>query len=320
MKNCKKVNEHGIALITVLALLSTVSILVASAIAVSQYSAAETDTFSSLQRSALEAESAMNRVICLLLADRSRNADRKLGNASETSEERFLADGTIHHVMVGERSVTIQIFDAIAGLDISGRNPSRHLRDKRLEKDNLREQFLAQLADYVDADDLTSPGGMEVPQYRAAGIPVLPRNRPLQFREELFWLPAAEKFYPPAENGILEAVRLIPPEKLRPLSGRPNLYSTPVAVIAEKCILTPEEEDMLRKAFLLWRTKKQPLQENLPASVSSKLEVNFSSRESGVYSISIDTSSEETPGVCLRAAIRLTVGDIYLEYYDFFYF
>ena len=157
MKNCKKVNEHGIALITVLALLSTVSILVASAIAVSQYSAAETDTFSSLQRSALEAESAMNRVICLLLADRSRNADRKLGNASETSEERFLADGTIHHVMVGERSVTIQIFDAIAGLDISGRNPSRQLRDKRLEKDNLREQFLAQLADYVDADDLTSP-------------------------------------------------------------------------------------------------------------------------------------------------------------------
>lgn len=320
MKNDKTEKEQGIAFITVLALLSTVSILVASAIAVSQYSAAETDTFLSMQRSALEAESAMNRVICLLLADRSRNTDRKLGTPADTPEERFSADGTIHHVMAGERSVSVQIFDAIAGLDISGRNPLRQLRDRRLEKDHRREQFLAQVADYVDADGLLSPGGMEASQYRAAGIPVLPRNRPLQFREELLWIPGAEKFYPPSGNGILEAVRLIPPEKLRPLSGRPNLYSTPVSVIAELCVLTQEEEAMLRDAFLLWRTRKQPLQENLPASVIGKLEMNLSSRESGVYSIVVDTASEEIPGVRLRAVIRPAAGDRYLEYYEFFYF
>lgn len=54
---------------------------------------------------------------------------------------------------------------------------------------------------------------MESQHYRSAGVPVLPRNRPLQFREELLWLPGAGKLYPPSENGVLDAIRLIPPEK-----------------------------------------------------------------------------------------------------------
>ena len=61
MAGGRKRRERGVALVTVMALIDSIGVLVASAVAISQYSAAETDTFASLQRSALEAESAANR-------------------------------------------------------------------------------------------------------------------------------------------------------------------------------------------------------------------------------------------------------------------
>lgn len=58
MAGGRKRRERGVALVTVMALIASIGVLVASAVAISQYSAAETDTLASLQRSALEAESA----------------------------------------------------------------------------------------------------------------------------------------------------------------------------------------------------------------------------------------------------------------------
>lgn len=138
---------------------------------------------------------------------------------------------------------------------------------------------------------------MESQHYRSAGVPVLPRNRPLQFREELLWLPGAGKLYPPSENGVLDAIRLIPPEKLRALTGRPNLYATPAAVIAERCTLTAEESEQLRNALDLWREKRLPLAESR-LRPCRKLEMNFSTRESGAYTIQADASSPGKIRVC----------------------
>lgn len=94
MAGGRKRRERGVALVTVMALIASIGVLVASAVAISQYSAAETDTLASLQRSALEAESAANRTLCLLLADRAKNADRRLGAEPDGTAERFLADGS----------------------------------------------------------------------------------------------------------------------------------------------------------------------------------------------------------------------------------
>ena len=271
-----------------------------------------------MQRSALEAESAANRTLCLLLADRAKNADRRLGAETDGTAERFLADGTEHTVTAGERTVSVRIFDAVAGLDLAGRNPARQLTNPKLAKDEPREELIARLEDYADSDDLAKPGGMESQHYRSAGVPVLPRNRPLQFREELLWLPGAGKLYLPSENGVLDAIRLIPPEKLRALTGRPNLYATPAAVIAERCALTAEESEQLRNALDLWRQKRLPLAESLPPGLAGKLEMNFSTRESGAYTIQADASSPENPGVRLRVTVRPVTGSRSFEYYEFF--
>lgn len=320
MASSRKQRERGVALVTVMALIASIGVLVASAVAISQYSVAETNTSCSLQRSALEAESAVNRTLCLLLADRTKNANRKLGMKIDGTAERFLADGTEHSISVDDRMVSVRIFDAVAGLDLSGRNPARQLSNPKLTKDEARERLIACLKDYIDSDDLATPGGMESQHYRSMGIPILPRNRSLQFREELLWLPGAGKLYPPSENGVLEAIRLIPPEKLHALTGRPNLYATPIAVIAEQCGLTAEELEQLQNALDLWQKNQIPLAENLPPGLVGKLEMNFSTRESGIYTIQADTSSLENPGVRLRATVRPITGSKYFEYYELFFY
>ena len=170
MAGGRKRRERGVALVTVMALIASIGVLVASAVAISQYSAAETDTLASLQRSALEAESAANRTLCLLLVDRAKNADRRLGAETDGAAERFLADGTEHTVTAGERTVSVRIFDAVAGLDLAGRNPARQLTNPKLAKDEPREELIARPGAYAFLLHFRQKGPrLRVPVHRLRG-------------------------------------------------------------------------------------------------------------------------------------------------------
>lgn len=310
--------ENGVALITVLALMATLGVLAASAVAISSYATAETDTFTSMQRSILEAESAANRTLCLLLSDRARHADRGLG-AVDPEGERFSADGTKHEFLVNGRPATVRIFDAVSGIDVSGRTPARQLFPSQ-EQNEAREALSARLADYTDGDGLVRDSGMEAPHYRAAGIPELPRNRPLQFREELLWIPGASELFPADESGRLNPARLIAPEGLRPLSGRPNFYAADPPEIAARCRLTILEAERLEQAFALWRAERKPFTETLPPGLFGKAELHYSVRESGAYTIVVDTAMPDHPGCRLSVTVRPSANARMIEYYEFFHF
>lgn len=310
--------ESGVALIAVLALMTMLGVLAASAVAVSRYSAAETDTFCSMQRSILEAESAANRTLFLLLSDRAKHADRKLGEPTP-GEERFLADGTKHEFTVNDRPVTVRIFDAVSGLDVSGREPARRLFSPQ-ERSEAQETWSARLDDYTDADGLVRNGGMESSHYRAAGIPELPRNRPLQFREELLWIPGTADLFPADASGRFSEVRLIAPEGLRPLSGRASLYAASPEEIATRCLAGESETEQLRHAFEAWRAERRPLSETLSPGLLGKLELNYSVRESGAYTIVADTASPDNPGCRLSVTVRPSATARMIEYYEFFHF
>jgi len=311
--------EHGIALIAVLALIATMGLLAASAVAISRYSAAEVDTFTSLQRSALDAESAANRALCLLLSDRSAHADRQLGEPDASGEERFLADGTTHEFLINGRPVTVRIFDAASGIDISGNNPARQLSTAFPSKkqDQALETLADCLRDYVDRDELVRTNGMEAPRYRAAGIPELPRNQPLQFREELLWIPEGADRIPANSSGCLDRVRIIAPEGLPPLSGRPNLYAENPAGIANRCQLNEEETGQLIHSLKLWKNERKPLSTTLPPGLFGRLKIYYSVRESGIYTIAVDTASPEYPGGRFRMTIRPSAVEFMIEYYEF---
>lgn len=313
--------ESGVALITVLALMAMLGVLAASAVAVSRYSAAETDTFSSMQRSVLEAESVANRTLFLLLSDRAKYADRKLGEPTPGGE-RFLADGTKHEFTVNGRPVTVRIFDAVSGIDLSGRNPSARLTPffSSKECNEALEILATRLDDYTDADELVRNGGMESPHYRAAGVPELPRNRPLQFREELLWIPGAAELFPADSTGRLGAIRLIAPEGLRPLAGRESLYASAPEEIAARGLLSVPETELLAHALEAWRSGRKPLAETLPPGLAGKLELHYSVRESGAYTIVADTASPDNPGCRLSVTVRPSANARVIEYYEFFHF
>lgn len=84
------------------------------------------------------------------------------------------------------------------------------------------------LQDYVDSDSLLKLNGMEKPEYLQQNLINLPRNRSMQYREEVLLIPGSETFFKPDGSGRLSSVRLIAPKGVSPIGGRPSLYSTPI--------------------------------------------------------------------------------------------
>lgn len=312
--------ERGIALIAVLVLVLCIGVLAASAVTLSQFSAAEVDTFCSLQRSAYRLESALNRIVLLLARDRQQYADRSPENADYRQTERFMADGVIHRLEVDAETVQFRITDAASGVDISGTAPSRQLRNREWNNAEDRERWLRLLAcldDYADRDEFVRENGMERMHYRENGIPALPRNNVLQFREELRWIPGASAFFPPGPDGLLTPVRIIPPPKLRAIAGRPNLYAATPEWIIVLARLTEQEGEALKESLRLWVHERRPLAETMPPGISGKLSVAFSTRETGIYTISVQGGNTEQPTGRLSATLELNANPRRLEYYSF---
>ena len=110
---------------------------------------------------------------------------------------------------------------------------------------------------------------------------------------------------------------MIAPERMRTLAGRPNLYATPVALLAERCRLNRQEAALLQTSLRQWQEAGIPLQESLPPSVWSKLSSYFSTMESGLYTIRIKGANPEYPAATLSATIQLNSYSPKLEFYEF---
>ena len=327
----RKKSEQGIALVTTLGILAVVSLLAASAVVLSQYAEKDSYTFSSFTRSSYIAEGAVNRLYWLILNDRKKYPQRNIDvsdDALQDDEERYLADGTprVFEDYYGER-VKYEIRDAVGGMDVSGSMPQRDLIALigNLEKDSVERQKLEmignRLQDYVDGDDLVKLHGMERSEYLQANLINLPRNRPFQYREEMLLIPGIRDICQPDDSGRLTSIRLIAPKGLQPIGGRPNLYSSSVSQIASRCRLTDLEASELEQAFSEWSKSKTPLKKSLPPGFLKRLEMYYGTSESGFYTVLIDTSSEQQPGMRLAVTFRSQFGNsAQLEFYEYMFY
>ena len=327
----RKKSERGIALVTTLGILAVVSLLAASAVVLSQYAEKDSYTFSSLTRSSYIAEGAANRLYWLILNDRKKYPQRNIDisdDALQEDEERYLADGTPHlfEDYYGEK-VKYEIRDAVGGMDVSGSMPQRDLIAFMgdLEKDSAERERLEmignRLQDYVDSDDLVKLHGMEQGEYLQANLINLPRNRPFQYREEMLLIPEIQQLCQPDNSGRLTSIRLIAPQGLQPIGGRPNLYSSSISQIASRCRLTDMETAELEQAFTEWNKNKTPLKKTLPSGFLKRLEMYYGTSESGFYTVLIDTSSEQQPGIRLAVTFRSQFGNSsQLEFYEYMFY
>ncbi len=286
--------ESGAALIAVLSILLVISLLVASSLTISQitsYISAET---SNRVTSAYSAEGAGARILWLLMKDKENNPERELGaekkeEEGEEGEERFLADGTKHSFTFNDMEVEVAIYDMASGTDVSGQNPAEKLKKTEEDFKDLEEsyedyqEFLDCLSDYIDSDPFVRLNGAEKNEYAEQKKPLLPRNRPLQFREELLWVQKATDFFKPDENGIFSEVQIIPLKGMQKIVGKKSIFSVSKNELMKDCGMTPEEAASVIEAREKWEKDKELLSENLDENIMEKLKGKYSFKESGFY-------------------------------------
>jgi len=167
----RKSHESGVALISVLCMIFTGSLLVMMTLMISQ-----TGTFSliphiEMQHSMYIAEGVSNRVQWLISADRAKNISESqnmfnISRESET-EERFLPDGMSHSIDFHGELVSVTIYDTISGIDLSANSYRSSLQNYVSESSDDEELsdnisvLSAKIADYIDSDDVVSTDGME---------------------------------------------------------------------------------------------------------------------------------------------------------------
>ena len=121
MATRSKTKERGIALVTVLLLLSAFSLLTAATIAIGLYAVLEVDSAGKRSRDYYHAEGALNRAIFLLRNDLTLYPDRTLGEHEYKgffAKPRYLADGVEREMTIGEHSWQWRIWDASSGMAV----------------------------------------------------------------------------------------------------------------------------------------------------------------------------------------------------------
>ena len=322
-------HEKGIALVSVLGMLATFMLLTAVIVALSQTQRYTVSTSTQLGDSVYRSESAVNRTIWLLMNDRAVFPDRTLKKESEQllRRERFQADGQPRFFLVDETAVEVVIRDMNAGITLSGYNPgaafnflTARLNDNPTLKQHF-DPFRDRLMDYTDSDELLRPNGMECADYETMKLQPLPRNAPLQFREEILWIPGSEYFIRPDSGGRLTDINLIPPRGLRFTAGRPHFFSASLELIQNKCDFTDRELETiaeLRQQIIAGASSIEEAFSHYPLWYET-LKKQFSFTESAYYTLEAKISPQEKiPSRRLFVSLRLssTLGEQNIQFYE----
>lgn len=286
-------NEQGSALIIVLCIILVISVLVASAVSMSQMSNYFSKIASDRGLSSYYAEGASSRIVWLLLNDKKKNGNPSLidFNYEEQTGERYLADGSPRSVYAYGADATAIIEDLASGIDISGSNPATNLTqvkgDSELASDvDDQVRFIDKVKDYVDKDVFVRHYGAEKNEYEDWGMPNLPRNADFQFREEIMLIPGCKKFYPADKYGQMSDFQVITLNGLQDIRASKKNFVGVSRNVLLRDGFTPEQVKDILSVRKRWQEEKGSLrswlENNLPKEVVAKL-YQYSFQASGFY-------------------------------------
>ena len=299
-----KEGERGIALISVLALIFTGGILTGAMVMIAQVYALDTAANLKLMRAGYIAEGATNRVIWLVAADRANYSEASPGETdyADYATERFFADSLRRTLDYYGTEVIYYIEDAVSGIDVSTaenlNNAFFQLQAHELDS-TLSDRLTPLLdvyTDYVDSDDDPGNDGMESDDYAADGRAPLPRNAPLQFREELYYLPGFTEVFPVGKDGRYTAFRLISLIDSVDMSGLPALLTAPAWLIRAYAGYTEEEAQDIMEAIAEYKEDRGKLSDKLEGTTLQNLLQYFALDESGIYTIRVQVNPTTAGG------------------------
>lgn len=350
----KHKRERGSALLPVLAMILSASLIVTMIISLSQYDAYTSSAQMDLQRSMYILEGAGNRAQWLISAELSLNPTTSAADfdASQYDYERFLPDGRPHIIDYYGTPVCITISDATSGLDlgtgfITTLNSMRQNHDTDTEYTDKIDRIIAVLTDYTDSGDELSTDGMEYYDYGDLGMEPLPRNAPMAFKEELFYIRELTDIFPPDKYGRLSSIRVIPPpntqrssivpqtttggggnrgrrQSANPFSRNPSIFSVTDSYL--KSIWLEDSEILsIREAISRYYSDGTPITDTLDALLFAKIQNRFSWTPSGICTIIVEAPASEQRisrrlGFTLYAAPASGETDYLVKYLDWMFF
>lgn len=310
----RRPRERGIAMIIVLATVALFFVLATMCMTSGRASRLNGKIHSSRAAARYAAESTTAHVQWMILSDRldRRNAAagrlgrNALGTAPAEDEEVSLwqADGNPLTLELDElTTVTFRILDANRGHDVTGRQPGRKLRrDLGLNLESSADEvaevetFLDSLDDYVDNDEFVRLHGHEQADYERLGHPGLPRNRPLLYAEEAYWIPGIQDFAPQlgGSSGDFRPVpedllRIVPPIG-RNFPAKPAFFSSSPQMVQSLAGLTEEEMLLVEDAKQQWYQNRVPIRESL-GELYQPIAEHLSFDESGVFTIDVTATT-----------------------------
>lgn len=293
--------ESGIALISVLLLIATGSLLALMVMSISKTTSFTVMPFVQLQRSYYVLEGMAQRIQFLISADRQLyGAPQQLNvdNYSEYDTDRYLPDAVPHYMDYYGTPVVFTIKDAAGPVNLQGTSFQQALQqfqnfvDEENDFTDLLEDINYIITDYIDTDDSpTDTNSWEADEYYEAGMSPLPRNGAITDRNEFAYIPGMTDLFPIDQDGRLSYIRLIPPADAGvTIEGNPDIFSVTDDWLVLACDLEEDDLQDLHEAIAEFHSiERVPLTESLESDSTVMTKINNYVRwnSSGVYTVII---------------------------------
>ena len=303
-------SESGVALVAVLAMLMTVSLLVMSMVVYSQLAGYGIRNDAEMLRSRYVAEGAMNRIIWLIAADNNvyNTTDMVDFDYNEYEEERYLPDGRVRELDYYGTIVKYRIENGMGGISIDNgiNNAMTQLtRVRSVDDEDFSDAitvFKNRYGDYTDANNTINVDGMEEEEYEELEEnTLLPRNAALKYREELWYIPDGIKFFPPDRNGRMTMVNPLGMNSSR--NARPDLFQANYSLLTNYSNLS--HEDAMETMRVIKEYKRSPsiLSEAFDPLLLANLRNYYTISNTGCYRITIENAAGGKPSVKMDATL-----------------
>jgi hypothetical protein len=302
-----------VALIVVLGFIALFAVVTTMMVTSSKTSQRNSKVLADRSEAKYAAESALAYSTWMLICDRRKfPSNRILGQQNLQRDplvddfDPWMADGQLHSLaMENDVVAEVRIFDANSGMDVSVPNSGTRMRQttaaRTLDDEELRETldvFYDALDDYLDTDSNRRLNGFEAEDYQAEfNLYGFPRNRPMRFREEAYWLPNVGFVAPKLDDSEMtilpeDAFRLIPPGRMR-FPTKPSFFSSSAGMLQQIAQLDGEETQIALQARRAWHNEQIPIQEGL-GDIYGKVAGRMSMVETGIYTIEVSAGRPDS--------------------------
>lgn len=277
--------ERGMALMMVLGVLATALVLISHLMLIAQIISKEAYAVSTKGLMRYQAESAAETSFWMHLTDRRLFSNRTLGQTDDDDlriTEDFppwMLDGRPHEFDDGRCIVYMNSGEnGIRADNLSGLKQGLSAVD---DADLITDidYFIDVYNDYTDTDDLLNLNGYEADDYAADGFLTLPRNGPMEFKAELYWLPGWN-------DVITGEIATLPPMHIsyNYNNSKDSIFNASAERICQLLDMDIESSEYqeIEEALRLWREEGTPLEDTLDGELMMELKSNFNFNEAGI--------------------------------------